>query len=87
MPDSYNIRYVNGGDCKSESLWSLLGRNGKKAGVINVPMTYPPDAVNGVMHAELEDLFHRVSDDASVGAILLRGVARVERSHRTRFLD
>jgi enoyl-CoA hydratase len=34
------------------------------------------NAVNGVMHEELEDLFDRVSDDASVGAILLRGAGR-----------
>src|SRR5262245_13041466 len=38
-----------------------------------------PDSLNSVdavMHAELEDLFLRVSDDASVGAILLRGAGR-----------
>ena len=38
-----------------------------------------PDSLNSVdavMHAELEDLFLHVSDDASVGAILLRGAGR-----------
>jgi enoyl-CoA hydratase len=38
-----------------------------------------PDSLNSVdavMHAELEDLFLRVNDDASVGAILLRGSGR-----------
>lgn len=34
------------------------------------------NAVSGEMHADLEDLFHRVSDDASVGAILLSGAGR-----------
>jgi len=32
-----------------ESLWEIMSRNGKKVGVINVPFTYPPDEVNGVM--------------------------------------
>ena len=38
-----------------------------------------PDALNAVsdvMHGELEDFFDRVSDDDSVGAILLRGAGR-----------
>ena len=38
-----------------------------------------PDSLNSVdavMHAELEDLFLHVCDDASVGAILLRGAGR-----------
>ena len=30
-------------------IWEILGRQGKKVVVINVPMTYPPDAVNGVI--------------------------------------
>lgn len=34
------------------------------------------NAVSGEMHAELEDLFRSVSDDADVGAIFLRGAGR-----------
>jgi len=47
--DSYNIRYLNGSDVKGETLWGLLGKAGKKVGVVNVPMTYPARAVNGYL--------------------------------------
>ncbi len=33
----------------AEPIWSILSRNGKKVVVVNVPFTYPPDEVNGVM--------------------------------------
>ncbi|SLM30397.1 conserved hypothetical protein [Desulfamplus magnetovallimortis] len=46
---SYDIRYINGGDRKSETLWSILSRSGKKVGVVNVPMTYPAEKLNGFM--------------------------------------
>lgn len=46
---SYNIRYLNGSDLKGEPVWSLLGKAGKKVGVLNVPMTYPAKAVNGYL--------------------------------------
>lgn len=47
--DSYNIHYLNGGDVKGEPLWGLLGKAGKKVGIVNVPMTYPARAVNGYL--------------------------------------
>lgn len=37
-----NAEYV-----KARTLWSLLSEMGKKVGVINVPITYPPEKVNG----------------------------------------
>jgi predicted AlkP superfamily phosphohydrolase/phosphomutase len=33
----------------AEPLWSVLGRNDRNVIVVNVPFTYPPDKVNGVM--------------------------------------
>ena len=33
----------------SETMWEILSRNGKKVVVINVPVTYPPRQVNGVL--------------------------------------
>jgi len=47
--NSYNIRYLNGGDSKSATIWSLLSKSGKKVGVVNVPMTYPAKEVNGFL--------------------------------------
>ncbi len=46
---SYEEIPVNATFCKSKTLWSLLGEGGKKTAVLNMPMTYPPQAVNGVM--------------------------------------
>lgn len=39
----YRIRVVDGRSRKAMPFWRLLDRNGLRAGVINVPMTYPPD--------------------------------------------
>jgi len=33
----------------AEPIWKILSREGKRVVVANVPMTYPPDAVNGIM--------------------------------------
>jgi predicted AlkP superfamily phosphohydrolase/phosphomutase len=46
-PDSYRLRVVNHSHNRSDSLWKILSRHDRKVGVINVPMTYPPEEVNG----------------------------------------
>lgn len=51
---TYDIRYLNGGDRKSETIWTILSRAGKKVGVINVPMTYPAEEVNGFIIAGVD---------------------------------
>ncbi|RJQ16214.1 MAG: hypothetical protein C4560_09765 [Nitrospiraceae bacterium] len=48
-PGSYELLYTNGGMRKGKSLWRILSDEGKKVAVVNVPMTYPPENVNGVM--------------------------------------
>jgi len=48
-PCSYELLYTNGGMRRGDSLWKLLSEHGKKVVVLNVPMTYPPEKVNGVM--------------------------------------
>ena len=47
--DSYQIRPFTASHRAAESLWSILSRAGKRVCVINVPMTYPPEPVNGVL--------------------------------------
>ena len=47
QPKGYSRRFVNTSFRKTEPLWSLLSQD-KKAIVINVPFTYPPDEVNGI---------------------------------------
>jgi predicted AlkP superfamily phosphohydrolase/phosphomutase len=53
-PGSYDIRYVNGGSVRGEKLWGLLSKAGRRVCVINVPFTYPPEAVNGCLIAGLD---------------------------------
>jgi len=49
IPEKYEVAFVNGSFKKVRSLWGLLSTYGKKVGVVNVPFTYPPEEVNGVM--------------------------------------
>jgi len=43
------LHLVNSFSPKSEPIWSILSRAGKRVGMVNVPMTYPPQQINGVM--------------------------------------
>jgi predicted AlkP superfamily phosphohydrolase/phosphomutase len=43
------FRPVNSTSIYGETLWDILSRQGYKVGVINVPLTYPPHPVNGIM--------------------------------------
>lgn len=54
IPGTYEIQFVNGCARQAESLWGNLSRQGKKVIVINVPMTYPAEAVNGILIAGLD---------------------------------
>ena len=53
-PQSYNIRFTNATCRVGKSLWRILSEEGKKVGVINVPMTYPPEPVNGFLVSGFE---------------------------------
>ena len=48
-PGSYGVRYTNARSRKAQTVWSLLSEAGKRVGVVNVPMTFPPEPVNGFM--------------------------------------
>ena len=41
--------FTNSTFIRSKTLWRLLSDAGKRVGIINVPMTYPPEEVNGFM--------------------------------------
>ena len=49
LPDSYRLRLTTAQDLRAPSLWRLLSDAGKRVAVVNVPMTWPPESVNGVM--------------------------------------
>ncbi len=44
---------VTAGSIRATPFWQLIGAAGLRVGVINVPMTYPPAPVNGVLMAGL----------------------------------
>ena len=46
-----SLRYNTSIDMRASTLWSILSRAGRKSGVINVPLTYPPEKVNGLLVA------------------------------------
>lgn len=45
--ENYGIRFINASFRRGESLWKILGESGKRVGIINVPITYPAEEVNG----------------------------------------
>ena len=54
LPGSYDIHFCNGGTRRTPSLWRILSDAGKTVGVMNVPMTYPPEPVNGFLISGME---------------------------------
>lgn len=50
VPGSYFLEpFSSRGRIPVQSLWGALSAKGKRVAVINVPMTYPPEPVNGIM--------------------------------------
>jgi predicted AlkP superfamily phosphohydrolase/phosphomutase len=47
----YSIRYNSGADIRTRTLWRIISDHGRQVAVINVPMTYPPEPVNGILVA------------------------------------
>src|SRR5207253_1804705 len=48
-PDSYQGRPIRSTQVPVPRLWDILSRLGKRGIVYNVPITYPPHAINGVL--------------------------------------
>jgi len=47
--EGYDLRLVNATDRKAKAVWEVLSEKGLKVIVVNVPVTYPPEKVNGIM--------------------------------------
>lgn len=47
--DSYERVLVDGSAIRAKTLWEILSESGKKSIVVNVPMTYPPRKINGLL--------------------------------------
>lgn len=48
-PNSYERSIVNSATVSDKAIWRILSELGRKVVVINVPMTYPVEEVNGIM--------------------------------------
>ena len=48
-PGSYQFLPVTAVDCKAPTIYSLLSQTGRRVCALNIPMTYPPLPVNGVV--------------------------------------
>jgi predicted AlkP superfamily phosphohydrolase/phosphomutase len=49
LPNTYDTYIPNSRAMRSETLWEILSRHGKRVVVMNVPVTYPPRQVNGIL--------------------------------------
>ena len=54
LGDSNRFQIANGGTLRAETLWMHLSRAGQRVAVVNVPMTYPPEPVNGFLIAGMD---------------------------------
>ena len=46
---SYKPNFVNSQSIRQKTIWNILNEAGKKVALIGVPITYPPEQVNGVI--------------------------------------
>jgi predicted AlkP superfamily phosphohydrolase/phosphomutase len=91
---SYQISIVSPQQRASQALWNLLSEAGRKVGIVGMPVTYPPEEVNGYMISDF--LTPSASDDytypSSLGGELDRAVGGFpllpnERYRSTKFTD
>lgn len=47
LKDSYKGKVINRKSIKTRSVWSQISSSGGKVGLLSVPVTYPPEEVNG----------------------------------------
>jgi predicted AlkP superfamily phosphohydrolase/phosphomutase len=59
--NSYQISIVSTQQRASKAIWNLLSEKGRKVGVVGMPVTYPPEEVNGYMVSDF--LTPSASDD------------------------
>jgi predicted AlkP superfamily phosphohydrolase/phosphomutase len=48
-PSSYGVRAMSGRDIMTRHVWDMLAQQGGRSIVVNVPTTYPPEPLNGMM--------------------------------------
>lgn len=53
-PETYDYKFVNGSFRRGKAFWKVLSEEGQCVGVVNVPLTFPAEEVNGSMVAGLD---------------------------------
>lgn len=53
-PTTYGYRFLNGSYRRGKAMWRVLSDEGRRVCVVNVPMTFPAEDVNGVLVAGLD---------------------------------
>jgi len=48
-PSSYTVRAMSGRDIMTRPIWDIVTKQGGRSIVVNVPTTYPPESINGLM--------------------------------------
>jgi len=48
-PDSYKVTMINSASRQTRALWDWLNEAGYKVGLLGIPVTYPPEPVDGFM--------------------------------------
>lgn len=49
VPNSYDVKFINASYRNGKTLWRIISNAGKKVVVINVPITFPAEEVNGCL--------------------------------------
>ncbi len=79
-PTTYQLRPVSRLQMHGRSLWRMVSDQGLRVGVINVPMTYPPEPVNGFLISGLgTPNYQPFTYPLELGDDLLRSGYRVNR--------
>ena len=54
VSDGHGFRFTNASSRRGQTIWGCLSGHGRRVGVINVPMTFPPERVNGYLISGLD---------------------------------
>ena len=49
LPGKYAIAFTNAQSRKSKTMWRIMSDMGRRVAVMGLPVTYPPESVNGIM--------------------------------------
>lgn len=92
---TYELEIKNALHRKSETIWKIAGKFGKRCAVTGVPVTYPPEEINGIMISGFDtpfidekimyprELFYELKD--KVGQYIVTG--EYEKHLRDRCID